>query len=352
MDSQIAIQANNLVRSNQGLLTLTQKRILLYLISMIKPSDDDFKYYRIKVSDFASMLPNNSTNEIQECMRAIDSLEDKKIKIDFGDHITSTRLVLKAKYYVGQAYFEVLLDDEMKPLLLNLREQFTEVYIRHALSLTSTHAVRLYEILKSWQSTGRLITTPNALREMLGVPEKYQIYSHFKSKCIKPALDQIHKFTDLKIITLNEKKTGRKVTEITIIFSHRKALSMAKNSNKRDQDNDIHVELKSRGIYNPSSFNISNDIWKKALETETKDAPANHIITTAKKLSNQITSNNELKNKPDYLKINKLYWEENNSKYINLMPSDSYLQSNYGDVITWNDPIFIEKLNPYLKNKD
>jgi len=347
----VAIQANALVRANQGSLTLTQKRILLYVISKIKPDDEDFKYYRINVSEFASLLPNKGSNETLSCMSAMDGLESKKLKIDFGSHTTSTRLALKSKYYVGEGYFEVLLDDELKPLLLSLREQFSEVYIRHALQLTSTHAVRLYEILKSWQSTGLLITSPDELRDMLGIPDKYKVFSQFKAKCLKPAFDQINNTTDLNIIEMKEERFGKRVTKISIKFKISKDYIHFKKQKEEVLNTPLEKELNSRGIININQYDIPDSIWKEALNEESKDAPPSHLVTTAKKLNSQLLTSKSDISLPDYSKINIKYWEDNSNKYSGLMASTSYLQSSNGEVITWSEDGFLNKIKPFLKSE-
>jgi plasmid replication initiation protein len=348
-----AVQANALVRSNQGNLTLTQKRVLIYLIGMIKPTDKDFEYYRVKVSDFSKMLPNKGDNETMSCMTAIDELEDKKLKIDFGSHITSTRMVLKAKYYVGQGFFDVMLDDELKPLLLNLKDQFTEVYVKHALSLTSTHAVRLYEILKSWESTGALISTPQGLREMLGIPEKYPIYSHLKARVLKPSIKQINEKTDLKIEEIEEKKLGRNVNSLTIKF--KKNISIEPKKNDEKISNSLYSELESRGVLNPDHFNLLDDSWEQALKEEAEDAPAAHIITTAKRIDAEANAQKQESQKKkaqaELITSNKKFWEDNKSKYEGISATEAYLQAHNGVVIKWVDEHFCGKLNKYLKNE-
>lgn len=351
----VAVQANSLVRANQGTLTLTQKRILLYLIGMIKPEDDGFKYYRVGVSDFAKMLPNKGNNEILSCMSAIDDLEDKKIKIDFGTHITSTRMVLKAKYYVGGGYFDVMLDDELKPLLLNLKEQFTEVYVKHALSLTSVHAVRLYEILKSWESTGSFIAAPQAMREMLGIPDKYPIYSHFKAKVLKPAIAQINKNTDLKITKLDEKRKGRHVAQVTIKFKGPPAIEkkttskkVASQSSSQTPHEVLMQRLRDRGVVKPEDLGLSDPAWEKALQKEDPNAPGTFIARTAQGFDSEMKGEEKKakknKSQNEIIKRNKDYWEEFGAGYEDVYTSESYVQMGSGEVAKFVEEDFEKKV--------
>ena len=51
--SQVAVQSNALINARYE-MTAFQKKILLYIISMIRPDDEDFKRYQIHVKDFVS----------------------------------------------------------------------------------------------------------------------------------------------------------------------------------------------------------------------------------------------------------------------------------------------------------
>jgi len=292
-----ATQSNALIRANQNELTLAEKRIMLYLISLIRPEDEDFKYYRIYVDEFENLLPNKeTTNQIFNCMNAVDKLEDKKIKIEMGDHITSTRLVLKSKYYVGHGYFDVLLDDELKPHLLDLKEHFTTIAIKQGLQLTSVNAVRLYEILKSWQSTGKMIVKVCKLKEMMGLEGKYKMFSQFKANCLKQIIAQINEITDIKV-SMKERKRGRTVDQLTFSIKAKPKTKLKTKEEEQKEVKDklhelnnpptIHEKLKGLGIMNPSTFQIHDEIWEKAIAEESKGAPPSHLITTAKRLQNQ-----------------------------------------------------------------
>ena len=50
---QVAVQSNALINARYE-MTAFQKKILLYIISMIQPNDEDFKTYSIHVKDFVS----------------------------------------------------------------------------------------------------------------------------------------------------------------------------------------------------------------------------------------------------------------------------------------------------------
>ena len=48
----LVVKHNNLINARYN-LTLQEQRIILWLISEIRADDDEFKLYRISISDFA-----------------------------------------------------------------------------------------------------------------------------------------------------------------------------------------------------------------------------------------------------------------------------------------------------------
>ena len=350
-----ATQSNALIRANQEGLSLSEKRILLYLISLIKPEDEDFKYYRVYVDEFEKLLPNkSSTNQIFNCMNAIDKMEGKKIRVEIDDHITSTRLVLKSKYYVAHGYFDVLLDDELKPYLLNLKDHFTTIAIKQGLQLTSVNAVRLYEILKSWQSTGKMIVKVDKLKDMMGLQGKYKLFSQFKANCLRQIIAQINQFTDIKV-SMAEKKKGRTVDQLTFSIKSQKT---KEERDKRiietlnpppEKPHTFHDKLEGLGIINSSQFGLPDYIWEQAIDQEGKNAPASHIITTAKSIFKKSLHNKveqDKKTSQEKTITNNKKWFENqnfdsskvtgstNDAYV-FIPggTKSFLQADFQDVL-------------------
>ena len=359
-EKHLATQANALIRANQGELTLTEKRIMLYLISKIKPEDEGFKYYRVNTSEFASMLPHDGNNETMQCMNACDRMQDKKISVDFGDHITQTRLILKSKYFVGQGFFEVVLDDELKPLLLQLREHFTSIYIKNALQLTSVNAVRLYEILKSWESTGKLVTTPDKLKEMMGLDGKYEKFSQLKANCLKPIFKQIKDKTELEVTSMKEKRQGRRVVEVTIIFKKKKlkTLPSSKVEEVIEPENPTFInEIMKRGVvYHQEKFEkegLTQEHWEKALFVEGLNGA--HLVTEARKIRDQSKLQQEEKEKKakvdEIIKKNKDFWDKNDHKYT-VSGTSTYIHPTEAKPILFKDPDFLSKIDKYRKSQD
>ncbi|MFH4090209.1 RepB family plasmid replication initiator protein, partial [Acinetobacter baumannii] len=86
------------------------------------------------------------------------------------------------------------------PLITNLEKHFTSYELEQVSSLTSVYAIRLYELLIAWRSTGKVTMVElEELRLKLGIePNEYKRMGQFKEKVLHLAIDQINKYTDIK----------------------------------------------------------------------------------------------------------------------------------------------------------
>ncbi|ELY5685795.1 replication initiation protein RepM, partial [Acinetobacter baumannii] len=120
------------------------------------------------------------------------------------------------------------------PLITRLEEQFTKYEIQQISNLTSAYAVRLYEILIAWRSTGKTpLITMYDFRQKIGVLEtEYKRMYDFKKYVLDIALKQVNEHTDI-IVKVEQHKTGRSITGFSFSFKQKKSATHSVES-KRD----------------------------------------------------------------------------------------------------------------------
>nr|WP_260834360.1 RepB family plasmid replication initiator protein [Vibrio cholerae] len=81
-----------------------------------------------------------------------------------------SRWVSEVAYIDNEAVVRLIFAPAIVPLITRLEEQFTKYEIQQISNLTSAYAVRLYEILIAWRSTGKtpLITSLERIATILG----------------------------------------------------------------------------------------------------------------------------------------------------------------------------------------
>ena len=133
--------------------------------------------------------------------------------------------------------------DDVVPLITNLEKHFTSYELEQVSSLTSVYAIRLYELLIAWRSTGKVTMVElEELRLKLGIePNEYKRMGQFKEKVLHLAIDQINKYTDIKA-EYEQHKRGRSI--IGFSFKFKQKQQPKKLDSKRDPNTpDFFVKM-------------------------------------------------------------------------------------------------------------
>ena len=149
----IITQANALALSAQK-MTLQEKRLLLLLISYVRATDDNFKIYHLPVSDIKDYLELSGGSIYSKLHSVCRKLMGQVLFVEDGDGgWEMNQLVSKSKYVTGRksengvAHLQMRLHEDLRPLLLNLKERFGSIPLRQIVSMKSKYSIRLLEIL-------------------------------------------------------------------------------------------------------------------------------------------------------------------------------------------------------------
>lgn len=104
------------------------------------------------------------------------------------------------------------------PLITELERHFTQYEPEQVAELNSAYAVRLYELLIAWRSTGKTpIYELTEFRNKLGVVDgEYKLMHQFKQRVLSPAIEQINQYTDITVH--DQHKAGRVITGFSFTF--------------------------------------------------------------------------------------------------------------------------------------
>jgi plasmid replication initiation protein len=216
---QIA-KSNALIQKARYKLTVPQQRILLYTISKIKPTDKEFQEYEFDLRElcYECGISNNGNNYLyfKEAVRTL-SEQAFWITTQSGEQILC-HWISKAKIDRNQTTIKITLDDDLKPYLLELKNNYT-LLDKSILKMRSTHSQRLYEILRSYSHLGTYRTTLAELKKLLFIEDEYKEYKFFKIRVLKKAVNDINKLGEI-YVEFKEIKLNRAVNEIEFIISH------------------------------------------------------------------------------------------------------------------------------------
>lgn len=103
---------------------------------------------------------------------------------------------------------------KLLPLLLNLKEKFTQYEIGYLSYLKSKYSIRLYELFKMVQFQGVWVVSIAEFRRVLDLEKKYKAQCDLDTYVLKPALKEININTDIRVSLEKKKKRGNKIESL------------------------------------------------------------------------------------------------------------------------------------------
>jgi plasmid replication initiation protein len=207
MENSISNQKKFVVKSNALIearyrLSLQESQVILWLLTQIKPEDEDFKSHELKISDFAALTNVNLKNKYMELRKITKRLMQRVIELnETGTNDFIQAAWLSSAHYKSQKG-SVLLEfsPKLKPYLLQLKGHFTKIDIVDTLNLKSTYAIRVFELLLQYLHLGFRKISIDDLRLYCGIEEKeYKNYFDLKRKVIEKAKIEINEKNEYEI---------------------------------------------------------------------------------------------------------------------------------------------------------
>ena len=208
----MVVKHNKLIEA-QGRLTALEQKLFLSVVAQVRVTDEDFKEYVITVDEMINSFGIDSTNVYRVAMDTANRIMDVPIRIKEGKKHLVTRLFSSAQYVDGKGYVSLRFDPSLKPYLLQLSEQFTQYELRNVLEINSSHAIKIYELLKQYQKIKKRTFEIDELKLYLGIEGKYSVFKDFERRVLKVAKEEINSKTDIQI-DYKKLKNGRKITRV------------------------------------------------------------------------------------------------------------------------------------------
>ena len=221
--SLVVRQSNELIEASYKIASIGEGRLIRMLIAQITPNDEDFKTYRIGVSDFARFFGlSKGSNSVYELIKkSADELAGRRIMLEKDGNWLRLNWLSYAEYKKGSGHIEVRFDKALKPYLLGLKGYFTQYELENIVKFKSGHAMRLFELLKKEQFKAddkgyfRRSFEYEELRGILGIEKgEYTQSAFLRVKVIEVAVREINANPDITILQVDYPKTGRKVSHV------------------------------------------------------------------------------------------------------------------------------------------
>ena len=245
------VKSNDIIQKARFQLSVQEQKILLYLISKIKPRDKDFKnnIFNIKESCKICGIDTQSGKTYIHLKETIKKLADKSIwvKSDDGNRETLYRWLNYAVIDKKSGEIQIQFHELMKPFLLELKSSFTQYELLYILAMQSQYGIRLYETLKSYEFRKEILFNLEDLKEML-MAKKYEVYNSFKRRVLEIAIREINDFSDINV-QYEPIKDGKKIVGLKFLIS-----------TKEDLDERLQTWKRIDSVLNPDGVSLIKKI--------------------------------------------------------------------------------------------
>lgn len=276
----LVTKSNYLIMNSSYDLSLEEQKIILTLASMVQPTDEEFKPYKFKISEFIELLGLETQTKYTKVPKITKELMKKVFEIHEGNKVIQTAWLNGAVYEKGSGYVELTFSPHLKPYMLQLKEKFTQYQLTNILSMKSKYSPRIYEILKcnEFKKQGYIEIELEELRKLLKAEDIYLLYADFKRKVIEQSKKELKKNSDISF-EFEEIKTGRKVTSIKFFIKNNAAKMIPDPKEKSLIGDEIIVDLEdSSAELLEKEINLIMEITENRFKRET--------VLLFKKLSN------------------------------------------------------------------
>lgn len=223
-------------------LNLVEQRLILLAISEARSSGKGINtesFLEIHAQDYARQFGIKIGNTYDILSKAALSLFHRQVTymaMDTKRQKPEKRIV---RWVSGISYVEdaglvkIRFAPEVVTLITELERHFTSYDIEQVANLSSSYAVRLYELLIAWRSTGKTpIFELEDFRNKLGLASnEYMAMCHLKSRVLDLAIKQINDHTDISA-EYEQHKRGRTITGFSFSFKQ-KSLTKKPEAAKR-----------------------------------------------------------------------------------------------------------------------
>ena len=149
---------------------------------------------------------------------ALDKIVVKLMKQQLVNKSRNDRLLLTNIFTaieLNQSSLSLLINQGCIPELIRIMQSYSQQNIRDFLCLSSSVAIRLFQLLSCFESQ---IYEVEELKSLLGLSGCYVRYSSFKSDVIVKTIGEINRHTSF-IVEFKEVYSGRKVVQLEFIIT-------------------------------------------------------------------------------------------------------------------------------------
>lgn len=226
---EIIVKDNALINASYNLDLVEQRLILLAIIEAretgkgINANDA----LEVHASSYINHFNVEKHTAYAVLKQAADDLFERRFSYQFSNtngnnEYVKSRWVSEIRYVENEALIKLIFAPSVVPLITRLEQHFTSYELKQVSQLSSRYAIRLYELLIAWRSTGKTpIFELTEFRNQLGIADdEYKRMELFKRRVLDVAISQVNDFTDI-VVKYEQHKKGRTISGFSFNFKQK-----------------------------------------------------------------------------------------------------------------------------------
>jgi len=229
----LVVKDNALINASYNLELVEQRLILLAIVEARESgkginANDPLEVHADSYINQFNVHRNTAYQALKDACKDLFarqfSYQEKKANGNIRN--VMSRWVSQIAYNDNEATVDLIFAPAVVPFITRLEEQFTKYELQQVSSLSSAYAIRLYELLIQWRSTGKTpVIELEEFRKKLGVLDtEYSRMAHLKERVLELSIKQINAHTDI-IVKYEQHKKGRSITGFSFSFKQKKNAS-------------------------------------------------------------------------------------------------------------------------------
>lgn len=237
-DKNLTVCKSNKIIEASYKLSLNEQRVVLACIAQVNSVDALLKKdeFELSAKDFARLFGISEDRAYSELQSITKTLYQRSVTIHNPDpnrpklKKLETRWISSIGYLPEEGKITLCFAQKMLPYLSELKGQFTRYKLEHVGNMTSIYAIRLYELLMQWCTTGKREIEIDWLKKQFQIEDKYSAIKDLKKYVIDPAVKDINTHSNFAV-SWTQRKTGRRVTHLIFTFHEKQATPEKKQKN-------------------------------------------------------------------------------------------------------------------------
>lgn len=293
MDKNLTVCKANAVIEAGYRLSLNEQRVVLACIGQVNSIEELLKTdeFEINAKEFSKMFDISEDRAYSELKEIAKNLYQRSLTIYNPDpkrpklKKLETRWISSIGYVPDEGKIVLTFAEKILPYLSGLKGSFTKYELKHVGNMSSVYAIRLYELLMQWRSTGKREIEIEWLKKQFELDESYNRMDNFKRRVIEPAVKDINTHSNFSV-AWEQRKTGRSVTHLIFTFAEKQP----------EPSKEATAKPKAKG----KMINgvIESEINAKARRGESTQAAAERIKREKSAKVNQLQGKEEKPAKP------------------------------------------------------